>query len=77
MADRRILETITRGTADFKAGLKDQLKTLKTLSDMGETLKELTDDDDPVQESIKGTMKAIEDIVNVVDNLTKLPIPKI
>jgi len=77
MADRRIVDTIAVNTATFKAGLKEQLKTLQALSDMGETLKDLTDDDDPIQESIKGTMKAIQDIVGVVDNLAKLPVPKI
>lgn len=77
MSDRKILDNINTLTVDFKAKMKDQLGVLGKLKDMGDTLKELTDDDDPIQESIIGTIKAIEGIAEITKSMENLTIPKV
>lgn len=76
MADRKILDQINLDTKAFKTRMKEQLGVLGKLKDMGDTLQELTGGDDPMQETIKVTLSAVEGIVKVVESLEKLEMPE-
>ncbi len=77
MSDKAILNKLNLDTKAFRTRMREQLETLKTLKDMGETLKGLTDADDPIQETIGQTMTAISGIEGVVESLEKLTIPDV
>jgi len=77
VSDRKILDRIAEDTKVFKARIHEQIGLLEKLKTMGEDLKEMTGEDDPLIGSIDQTIDAISGIEEVAKSLENLKLPEV
>lgn len=76
MAKKNILDILKQGTADFSEHLKGQKEVLKKLQSIGRDLGELTDEVDPFDDIITGTLETVDKMEGIIDKLAKIEAPK-
>jgi len=77
MAKKNILDIMKQNTADFKDSLKDQKETLQKLQKIGKDLGELTEEADPFDEIIGGTLETVSSMEKLIDKLEKIETPEL
>ena len=77
MAKKSILEIMRQNTTEFKEHLKDQKSVLVKLQSIGKQLGELTDEVDPFDDIISGTIETVDKMGDLITKLEKMETPEL